>query len=143
MKKCRDMTCEQFTARMAQMIAAGEDIFAHPHVKSCKMHRALLEDLETIARAAQQLFPDVDPSDKVWAKIKEEIAPLGAPEELVSDPFPGFRLVFRTRAMENWYPQDNALVNDEPLGEKDLPVPGTRIRAAGHKFPPHLGEGWR
>jgi hypothetical protein len=137
------MTCEEFTAAMPQLVASGEDIYAHPHVRNCRMHRALIADLEAIAQAAQQLFPDVDPSDNVWAKINDEIAPLGEIDERVSYPLPGFRLVFRTNVMENWNPQDNPMANDDHLGERSLPVHGTQIRAAGHKSPPHPGEGWR
>jgi hypothetical protein len=141
MKKHRRMTCAEFTARMARLVASGENIFAHPHVKSCRMHRVLLQDLESIARAAQQLFPDVDPSDKVWAKIKEEIAPLGGFDERVSDPFPGCHLVFRTKVVKIWNPQDNSMTYDDHLSERKHPVPGLRFRAARHKSPPHPREG--
>jgi hypothetical protein len=137
------MTCEEFTAAMPQLVASGEDIFAHPHVRNCSMHRALIADLEAIAQAAQQLFPDVDPSDKVWAKINEEIASLGQIDERVSYPLPGLRLVFRTSVMENWNPQDNPMANDDQLGERSVPVDGMWIRAAGHRSPPHPREGWR
>jgi hypothetical protein len=131
MRKRRDMTCEEFSASMAQLVASGRDIFAHPHVKRCKMHRALLEDLEIIARAAQQLFPDLDPSDKVWAKIEDEIATEDWGYERTSDPFPGCQIVFRVRVTENWKPQDNSAAYDD-LGER-----------IGHKPPPHPREGWR
>jgi hypothetical protein len=139
MKKRRDMTCEEFTARMPQLVASGEDIFAHPHVKNCPVHRALLEDLEAIARAAQQLFPDVDPPDRVWAEIEGKIAPLGERVELVSDRFPGCHLVLRIKVMENWIPQNNSTAYDDHRGERNLPVPGTQLRA-GRKPPPHPGE---
>ena len=143
MKNCRHMTCEEFTAAMPRLVASGEDIFAHPHVRNCRMHRALIADLEAIALAAQQLFPDVDPSDNVWAKISEEIAPMGEISERISFPLPGLRLVFRTRVMENWYPQDNATAEDDQPGERSFPVRGMQIRAAGYKSPPHPREGWR
>lgn len=107
------------------------------------MHRALIADLEAIAQAAQQLFPDVDPSDNVWEKISEEIAPVGEINERVSYPLPGLRLVFRTRVMENWSPRDNAMANDNQLGERSFPVHGKQIRTVGHKSPPHPREGWR
>ncbi|UWZ83850.1 hypothetical protein [Occallatibacter riparius] len=143
MKNRRHMTCEEFTAAMPQLVASGEDIFAHPHVRNCRIHRALIADLEAIAQAAQQLFPDVDPSDNVWEKISEEIAPLGEIDERMSYPMPGLRLVFRTKVMENWNPQDNAMANDDQLGERSFPAHGTQIRTAGHKSPPHPREGWR
>jgi hypothetical protein len=141
MKKRRNMTCEEFTARMPQLVAAGEDIFAHSHVRSCRVHRALLQDLEAIAQAAQQLFPDVDPSDKVWARIKDEIGPAHGKDEWVSDPFPGFRLVIRVRVNENRKVQDNPMAYDDQTGGRNAPVPGMRIKAAGRKSPPHLREG--
>ncbi|HEY3707166.1 MAG TPA: hypothetical protein VGL22_19045 [Terracidiphilus sp.] len=143
MKKHCDMTCEQFTAGMAELIASGKNIFAHPHVKSCKMHRALLEDLEAIVVAAQQLFPDVDPSDKVWSKIKDQIAPLGGLDELISEPFSGFRLVVRTKVVQNGRLQDNPMAYDNQLGGRNVFVPGMRIKASGHRSPPYPGEGRR
>jgi hypothetical protein len=141
MKKRRFMTCAEFTAQMAQLVACGEDIFAHPHVKRCRVHRALLEDLETIARAAQQLFPAVDPSDKVWANIEQEIAPSGWLQQRISDPFPGCHFVFRTKVMDNWNSEESPVAYDDHLGVRILPVPATRIRAAGHESPPHPTEG--
>ncbi len=141
MRKCRDMTCEEFTARMPQLIASGRDVFAHPHVKRCRTHRALLEELDAIAQAAQQLFPDVDPSDKVWEKINDEIAPGYGFDERVSDPFPGCHFVLRVKAMHNWNPRDNPKGYDERMGERNLPVSGARIRAGGHKPPSHPEEG--
>jgi hypothetical protein len=136
MRKYGEMTCEEFTARMPQLIASGRDIFAHPHVKKCRTHRALLQELDAIAQAAQQLFPDVDPSDRVWEKIKDEIAPEYGVDEHFSDPFPGCHIVFRVRAMHNWKPRDNPKRYDEPMGERNSPVSGTQIGAGGHKPPP-------
>jgi hypothetical protein len=139
MKKPREMTCEEFTARMPELVATGADVFAHPHVKKCSVHRDLLRDLEAIARAAQQLIPDVDPSDRVWAGIEGKIGLRAEPDERVSDPFPGFHLVVRVKVMENWNQQTD-LSYDEQLGERNLPVPGMRIRG-GHRSPPHPKEG--
>jgi len=127
----RNMTCEEFTARMAQLVASGEDIFAHPHVKNCKVHRALLEDLEAIARAARQLFPGVDPSDRLWERIKDKIAPKRESGKLVSDPFPGFRLMVRTRVMDKHDLQHNAMDGHRDVGGIDSPIHGTRVRFGG------------
>jgi hypothetical protein len=69
----REMSCEEFGARMNELIATGEDIFAHPHVMTCELHRALLEDLEAIAIAARQLFPEVDPPDNLWKEIEGKL----------------------------------------------------------------------
>ena len=145
MKNGRYMTCEEFTAGMAELVASGEDIFSHPHVKSCSVHRALLEDLEAIAAAARQLLPDVDPSDGIWEKIKSELEPGGAHlglDERVSDPFLGYHLVFRMKVMENSSPQGNQMAYDYPLGERNFPVDGSQIRA-GRKSPPHPRKGQR
>jgi len=75
----KQMSCEEFGARMNELIASGEDIFAHPHVMTCKLHRALLEDLEAIAIAARQLFPEVDPPDNLWREIEGKLEEEGKP----------------------------------------------------------------
>jgi len=69
----KNMTCEEFSARMNEMIAAGEDIFSHPHVQTCELHRALLADLEAIAKAARELFPEVEPPDDLWKEIEGKL----------------------------------------------------------------------
>lgn len=69
----RQMTCEEFDSRMSAMMASGEDIFTHPHVKNCELHKALLSDLEAIARAAKDLFPDVDPPEDLWKDIEGKL----------------------------------------------------------------------
>jgi predicted anti-sigma-YlaC factor YlaD len=66
-------SCAEFQAHMAEMIGAGEDLSSHPHLKSCEDCRALLADLETIAEAARQLFPGVEPPDEVWEHIESAI----------------------------------------------------------------------
>jgi hypothetical protein len=67
------MSCEEFDAHMSEMIAAGEDIFNHPHVRTCELHKALLADLEAIAIAAKELFPEVDPPDDLWKGIEGKL----------------------------------------------------------------------
>jgi hypothetical protein len=69
----QNMTCEEFQARMPELIKEGVDTSTHPHVLSCDLCRALLADLETIAEAARQLFPIVDPPDHLWNKIESSI----------------------------------------------------------------------
>jgi len=66
----KNMSCEEFGVRMNELIATGEDIFSHPHVQTCVLHKALLEDLEAIAIAARQLFPEVDPPENLWMEIE-------------------------------------------------------------------------
>ncbi len=67
------MSCEEFQAQLSELIGSGEDISAHPHVQDCDRCRALLADLETIAEAARQLFPSVEPPDEVWEQIESAI----------------------------------------------------------------------
>jgi hypothetical protein len=67
------MSCAEFQAQMPELIASGANAAEHDHVKSCDLCRALLADLETIAEAARQLFPSVEPPDKLWAQIESAI----------------------------------------------------------------------
>jgi hypothetical protein len=69
----KNMTCEEFQARMPELIGSGVDASAHPHVQSCALCRALLADLETIAEAARQMFPVVDPPDSLWKQIESRL----------------------------------------------------------------------
>ena len=75
----KSMSCEEFQAHMPDLIASGEDASAHPHVQSCALCRALLNDLETIAEAARQLFPVEDPPDTLWDQIESAIKLEGNP----------------------------------------------------------------
>jgi predicted anti-sigma-YlaC factor YlaD len=67
------VSCPEFQARLPELVSSGEDASAHPHLQNCELCRALLADLETIAEAARQLFPSVEPSDKVWEHIESAI----------------------------------------------------------------------
>ncbi|MGB0065682.1 MAG: hypothetical protein WBP85_14665 [Terracidiphilus sp.] len=67
------MSCVEFQAQLSELIASGEDASSHPHVKSCARCAALLADLTTIAEAARQLFPAVEPPDEVWEHIESAI----------------------------------------------------------------------
>jgi hypothetical protein len=67
------MSCEEFQAQLPEFISSGKDASSHPHVRNCALCRALLADLETIAEAARQLFPSVEPSDQVWEHIESAI----------------------------------------------------------------------
>ena len=69
----KNMTCEEFQAHMPELIGAGENAGEHPHVQNCALCRALLNDLETIAEAARQLFPVEDPPDHLWDQIESAI----------------------------------------------------------------------
>ena len=52
------MSCAEFQAQLAGADRCRRGFSQHPHLKSCELCRALLADLETIAEAARQLFPD-------------------------------------------------------------------------------------
>jgi hypothetical protein len=69
----KDMSCAEFQAQLPELIASGVDVSALPHLKDCELCRALLADLETIAEAARQLFPGVEPPDTLWEHIESAI----------------------------------------------------------------------
>lgn len=67
------MSCAEFQDQMAELIGSGGDPETLPHLKDCVDCRALLADLQTIADAARQLFPSVEPPDEVWENIESAI----------------------------------------------------------------------
>ena len=67
------INCADFQAKLPDLIGSGANASAHPHIQSCELCRALLADLETIAEAARQLFPVVDPPEDLWAHIESAI----------------------------------------------------------------------
>jgi len=67
------LNCAEFQAQLPELVSSGAEAAAHPHLKSCQRCRALLADLETIAEAARQLFPSVEPPDEVWEHIESAI----------------------------------------------------------------------
>jgi hypothetical protein len=69
----RNMSCEEFQAQLPELIGSGADASGHPHLQSCDRCRALLTELETIADAARQLFPSVEPPDEVWQQIESAL----------------------------------------------------------------------
>jgi len=69
----RVLNCEQFQALLPELIGSGEDISLHPHLQTCDLCRELLAELETIAEAARQLFPTVEPPDDLWKQIETAI----------------------------------------------------------------------
>jgi predicted anti-sigma-YlaC factor YlaD len=68
-----NLTCAVFQAHLPELIGSGEDVNTHPHLQDCDLCRALLGDLETIAEAARQLFPIVEPPDELWEQIETAI----------------------------------------------------------------------
>jgi len=65
--------CAEFQSNLPDLIGSGQDVRNHPHLQSCELCRALLADLETIAEAARQLFPGVEPPEEVWEHIESAI----------------------------------------------------------------------
>jgi hypothetical protein len=69
----KSMSCAEFQAQLPELIGSGASAAEHPHVKECDLCRELLESLETIAQAARQLFPEVEPPDELWDQIEAAI----------------------------------------------------------------------
>jgi hypothetical protein len=69
----KTLSCEEFQAKLPELIGSGADINLDPHIQSCELCRAFLADLEAIADAARQLFPFVEPPDELWDKIESGI----------------------------------------------------------------------
>jgi predicted anti-sigma-YlaC factor YlaD len=67
------LDCLRFQAQLAGLIGTGQNIADHPHLQNCALCRALLADLETIAEAARQLLPIVEPPDELWEHIESAI----------------------------------------------------------------------
>jgi hypothetical protein len=67
------MSCADFQAQLPELIGAGKDASAHPHLEDCELCRAFLNELETIAEAARQLFPSVEPREELWKNIESAI----------------------------------------------------------------------
>ncbi|MGZ3337873.1 MAG: hypothetical protein ACXVBV_21375 [Isosphaeraceae bacterium] len=96
----KDMSCGEFSASMADLIASGQDIFAHPHVRKCKLHRALLDDLQTIAKAARELLREVDPPDTLWDGIQARLGFDHESAPTITDVGPGYRVMFAVKVFE-------------------------------------------
>ncbi|HZP03684.1 MAG TPA: hypothetical protein VFB43_02200 [Terracidiphilus sp.] len=71
--KTGKMSCEEFQAQLPELIGSGKNASEHEHIQTCELCRALLADLETIAEAARQLFPVVEPPDNLWEQIESKI----------------------------------------------------------------------
>ncbi len=67
------MSCAEFQAQLPELIGSGANAAAHPHIQSCELCGALLADLETIAEAARQLLPVVEPPDELWEHIESAL----------------------------------------------------------------------
>jgi hypothetical protein len=80
-ESANNLTCTEFQAQIPELIGSGEQIGNHPHLRSCRLCRALLADLDAIAQAARQLFPVEEPPDALWDHIESAIVK----EEATSD----------------------------------------------------------
>lgn len=69
----RNQSCAEFQSHLPELIGSGENVSNHPHIQSCELCRALLTELETIAQAARDLFPTVEPPDDLWKNIESAI----------------------------------------------------------------------
>jgi hypothetical protein len=69
----RNMSCAEFQAQLPELIGSGADPSSHPHIQDCDVCRQLLAELETIAEAARQLLPIVEPPDDLWEHIESAI----------------------------------------------------------------------
>ncbi len=66
-------SCAEFQAHLPELIGSGVNVSEHPHIRSCELCRALFDELETIAQAARDLFPAVEPPDDLWKNIESAI----------------------------------------------------------------------
>jgi hypothetical protein len=69
----KSMSCEEFQSQLAELVGSGADVENHPHIKECDICRQLYEELQAIADAAKQLFPDQQPEDNLWERIESAI----------------------------------------------------------------------
>lgn len=67
------MSCRQFQRQLPELVGSGAVAADHPHLQRCENCRRLVADLETIAEAARQLLPIVDPPEKLWEQIESAI----------------------------------------------------------------------
>jgi len=68
-----NLSCAEFQSRLAEMIGAGENVGADPHMQTCERCRKFVAELEAIAQAARELFPVVEPPDDLWENIESAI----------------------------------------------------------------------
>ena len=69
----KSMSCAVFQDQLSDLVGSGADVANHPHIKECDICRELYEQLQTIAEAAKQLFPDQEPEDNLWERIESAI----------------------------------------------------------------------
>ncbi len=72
-KDPKAMTCNEFQDQLPELVGSGANVSSHPHLQTCELCRALLNDLETIAEAARQLLPIQQPEEGLWERIESAI----------------------------------------------------------------------
>jgi len=72
-KDPNSLSCQDFQDQLPELVGSGKDVANHPHLRSCPLCRALLDDLETIAEAARQLLPIQQPKEDLWERIESAI----------------------------------------------------------------------
>lgn len=72
------LSCVEFQAHLPELIGSGVNVSEDPHIQSCELCRALLAELETIAQAARDLFPAVEPPEDLWKNIETAIKSEGS-----------------------------------------------------------------
>lgn len=72
-KAANQLSCAEFQDQLPELIASGERIADHPHLRHCELCRALVADLDAIAEAARQLFPIEEPPDNLWEQVESAI----------------------------------------------------------------------
>lgn len=67
------LACEEFQAQLPDLIGSSEKLAMNLHIQHCPRCRGLLSDLKTIAEAAHELLPIVEPPDEVWKNIESAL----------------------------------------------------------------------
>jgi len=76
-----NIACQQFQARLPELIGSAENPAADPHLQQCPNCRELLADLESIAAAARELSHGVEPPGRLWEEIEAALWSEGGPRE--------------------------------------------------------------
>jgi hypothetical protein len=79
------------------------------------LHQALLQDLEAIAEAAKLLFPEANPSERLWNEIEAKLAAQEVPSPTVMQVASGYRVMFTVHVASGSRPDPIS------VGPKDLP----------------------
>jgi hypothetical protein len=67
------LSCQEFQAQLPELIGSSENLAMNPHIQHCARCSSLLSDLKTIAEAARELLPIMEPPETVWKHIESVI----------------------------------------------------------------------